>query len=44
MQISNEEMFKRIARFSQLMPMDYKQMAGGEAVLVRCKGSRSSAM
>jgi hypothetical protein len=32
MGISNEEMFKRIARFNELMPMDYKQMKGGEAV------------
>ncbi|MBV8775496.1 MAG: hypothetical protein JO166_24660, partial [Deltaproteobacteria bacterium] len=32
MAISNEEMLKRIARFQDLMPMDYKQMAGGDAV------------
>jgi mannose-6-phosphate isomerase-like protein (cupin superfamily) len=32
MEISNEEMLKRIARFAQLMPMDYKQMPGGDAV------------
>ena len=32
MEISNEEMLKRIARFAQLMPMNYKQMPGGEAV------------
>ena len=32
MEISNEEMLKRIARFDELMPMDYKQMTGGEMV------------
>lgn len=32
MDILNEEMRKRIARFNELMPMDYKQMAGGEMV------------
>jgi hypothetical protein len=32
MAISNEEMLKRIARFNELMPMDYKQMPGGEMV------------
>ncbi|HKV56381.1 MAG TPA: cupin domain-containing protein [Candidatus Binataceae bacterium] len=32
LQISNQEMFKRIARFAELMPTDYKQMKGGENV------------
>ncbi len=31
-QISNEEMLKRIARFGELMPMDYRQMRAGEEV------------
>jgi quercetin dioxygenase-like cupin family protein len=30
MAVSNEEMLKRIARFTELMPMDYRQMRGGE--------------
>ena len=32
MPISNEDMLKRIVRFKDLIPMDYRQMAGGEAV------------
>jgi uncharacterized cupin superfamily protein len=32
MEISAAEMLKRIARFNELMPMDYKQVAGGDAV------------
>jgi mannose-6-phosphate isomerase-like protein (cupin superfamily) len=31
-QISKEEMLKRVARFAELMPMDYSQMKGGDAV------------
>jgi uncharacterized cupin superfamily protein len=29
-QISHEEMLKRIARFADLVPMDYQQMPGGD--------------
>lgn len=38
MGISNEEMLKRIARFNELMPMDYRQMRGGEEVSRSIKG------
>ncbi|MBV8053962.1 MAG: hypothetical protein JO071_01840, partial [Deltaproteobacteria bacterium] len=38
MKISNEEMLKRIARFNELMPMDYRQMRGGEEVSRSIKG------
>lgn len=32
MQISKEAMLKRIARFNELMPMDYQQVPGSDAV------------
>jgi mannose-6-phosphate isomerase-like protein (cupin superfamily) len=32
MPTSKEEMLKRIARFNELMPMDYRQVPGGDAV------------
>jgi mannose-6-phosphate isomerase-like protein (cupin superfamily) len=40
MAISNEEMLKRIARFNELMPLDYRQMQmqGGEEIARSIKG------
>lgn len=37
-QISPDEMLKRIARFKDLMPMDYGQMKGGESVSRKMQG------
>src|SRR2546427_12426283 len=37
-QISPDEMLKRIARFKDLMPMDYGQMKGGENVSRKMQG------
>jgi hypothetical protein len=40
LQISREEMLKRVAYFKDVIPNDYKAMKGGDSVDQNMRGSR----